>query len=111
MKSIFRRSFDPAIRFLNRYPFPRKFIIAGTLVVLPLVFVTCQYVATLNERVELSHQELAGNQVIRLLIPLWRDLRDIRLQTGVASLSGESQREDVTAELRARLQQIGRAHV
>ena len=103
MKSIFRRSFEPAIRFLNRYSFSRKFAIAGTLVVLPLVFVTCQYMAHLNEQVEVSQQELAGNQAIRLLIPLWRTLRDTRLESAVATRQGQPRTEAVVAELRVRL--------
>ncbi len=105
MKTFFRRSFDPAIRFLNRYSFPRKFAIAGTLIVLPLVFVTCQYVAHLNERVEISQQELAGNQAIRLLIPLWRTLRDARLQAVIASVQDQARPKEIAAQLPTRLRE------
>ena len=103
MKTVFRRCFDPAIQFLNRYSFPRKFAIAGTLVVLPLIFVTSQYVTMLNERVEFSQQELAGNQTIRHLIPLWRTLREIRLASIVAVADHQSL--SVSAESQERLQQ------
>jgi len=103
VKSLIRRSFDPAIQFLNRYPFPRKFAIAGTLVVLPLLFVTCQYMATLNERVELSRQELAGNQAIRSLVPLWRMLRELQMATAAAQTRDEPTDDAVISEMRERL--------
>ncbi|MBS0201958.1 MAG: PAS domain-containing protein [Planctomycetes bacterium] len=105
MKTAFRRCFVPAIQFLNRYTFPRKFAIAGTLVVLPLIFVTSQYVNTLNERVETSRQELAGNQTIRLLIPLWRTLRESRLAAIVAATGHEPQ-SVISGESRERMQHL-----
>ena len=105
MKRLVRRSFDPAIEFLNRYSFPRKFVITGTLVVLPLLFVTSQYIETLNERVELSQRELVGNQTIRALTPLWRTLNEIRLAFVVAEVQGRPQPNDVTVGWRERLQQ------
>ncbi len=105
MKSLVRRCFDPAIHFLNRYSFPRKFAIAGTLVVLPLFFVTCQYLEILNERVELSQQELAGNQTIRALTPLWRTLCEARLAAVVAGAHGHPLPDGEIADLRGRLRQ------
>lgn len=105
MKSKLRRSFDPAIRFLNRYSFPRKFAIAGMLVVLPLLFVTFQYVALLNERVELSEQAIAGNRAIRLVIPLWRTLSEARLRAVIASWQEDTQPRQVSPELRNRVRQ------
>ena len=102
MKTLLLRSFDPAIAFLNRYSFPRKFAIAGLLVVLPLVFVTLQYVAILNERVEMAQQEVAGNQTIRVLIPLWRTLREIR-HVSVAAETRGALPDDTLQELRERV--------
>jgi PAS domain S-box-containing protein len=103
VKTLLLRSFDPAIRFLNRYSFPRKFAITGLLVVLPLVFVTSQYLAMLNERVEMAQQEVAGNQTIRVLIPLWRTLREIRQAAVAAEIRG-TMTDDVLLELRDRVE-------
>ena len=105
MKSLILRCFDPAIHFLNRYSFPRKFAITGALVVFPLYFVTCQYVTTLNERVELSRQELAGNQTIRALTPLWRTLSEMRLASAVADTHGRTHSDALIEEWRGRLRQ------
>lgn len=100
-----RRTFNPAIQFLNRYTFPRKFAIAGTLVVLPLFFVTSQYIATLNDRVEQCEQELAGNQTIRLLIPVWRTLREVHQVSLASSRQRRAAPDEVPPELLARLRQ------
>ena len=78
MKSALRYLFDPAVQLMNRLPYPRKFAMAGMLFALPLVFVTSQYIALLNERVELSRRELIGNRTVRVLVPLWRVLCEHR---------------------------------
>ena len=112
MKTIQHRIFDPAILFLNRYSFPRKFAIAGTLVVLPLLFVTFHHVATLNERITLSEQALGGNQAVRLLIPLWRLLCDHRLEVVAARSRGEllpEHAEELLSRIQEQLQTIAAA--
>ena len=106
MKNLFQRTFEPAIQFLNRYPFPRKFAITGTLVVLPLVFVTWQYMAMLNHGVELSQEELAGNHTIRQLVPLWRSLREFHLATIVASSQDQPRHDDSLAGLKSRVESL-----
>lgn len=78
MKSTLRRLFDPAVQLMNRLSYPRKFAAAGMLFALPLVFVTSQYIAMLNERVEISRREQAGNRAVRLMVPLWRSLCEHR---------------------------------
>lgn len=105
MKTSLQRFFDPAIRFLNRYPFPRKFAIAGTLVVLPLVFVTCQYVSLLNQSVEHAQQELAGSHTVRHLVPLWRGLHEFYLAMILDKRHGRPQRDNFVAEFRSHAQQ------
>jgi len=104
VKNLFQRIFEPAIQFLNRYPFPRKFAITGTLVVLPLVFVTWQYMAMLNHGVELSQEELAGNHTIRQLVPLWRSLREFHVAMLVATSQGHPRRDDVIAGLKTQVE-------
>lgn len=102
--TLLRRSFDPAIRFLNQFSFPCKFAIAGTLVALPLFFITARYVETLDEHVAMSRQELAGNQAIRVLIPVWRSLGELRLASIMANVQGQP-RQDELIELCGRVEQ------
>ncbi len=86
MKIALRGLFDPAVRLMNRLSYPRKFAAAGMLFALPLVFVTSQYIAMLNERVEISQRELKGSRAVRLIVPLWRLLcehRALVTQAGV----------------------------
>ena len=78
MKTALSHLFDPAVQLMNRLSYPRKFAAAGMLFALPLVFVTSQYIAMLNERVEISRKELAGSRAVRLMVPLWRVLSDHR---------------------------------
>ena len=78
MKTALRCLFDPAVQLMNRLSYPRKFAAAGMLFALPLVFVTSQYIAMLNERVEISQRELAGNRAVRSMVPLWRVLCEQR---------------------------------
>lgn len=105
VKTQIRRWFGPAIRFLNRYSFPRKFAITGALVVVPLLFVTWQYATSVNERVELARHELSGNQVLRSLIPLWRVMREVRLGTVMATVENDS-RASAIVTIRAHCQQL-----
>jgi len=105
VKTHIRRLFGPAIRFLNRFSFPRKFAIAGSLVVLPLFFVTWQFITTVNERVEHSQHELAGNQTLRSLIPLWRVLREVRLGTVMATVEQDA-RESAIDTIRNHVRQL-----
>ena len=71
MKTALRYLFDPAVQLMNRLSYPRKFAATGMLFALPLVFVTSQYIAMLNERVEISQRELVGNRAVRSIVPLW----------------------------------------
>ena len=100
--NIIRRGFDPAIRFLNHFTFPRKFFIAGTLVVLPLFFITWQYIETLSDRVEMAQQELVGNRAIRQLIPMWRTLRELRYESLMSRYESDAAEKpiDVSASTR-----------
>ena len=95
--NIIRRGFDPAIRFLNHFTFPRKFFIAGTLVVLPLFFITWQYIETLSDRVEMAQQELVGNRAIRQLIPMWRTLRELRYESLVSRYESDAAEKPIAA--------------
>ena len=63
---------------MNRLSYPQKFAVAGMLFALPLVFVTSQYIAMLNERVEISQRELVGSRAVRMLVPLWQVLCEHR---------------------------------
>ena len=101
MKTALRYLFDPAVQLMNRLSYPRKFAAAGMLFALPLVFVTSQYIAMLNERVEISQRELAGNRVVRLMVPLWSVLCEHRqLVSGV-----DAPRHDALAELDRRFRE------
>jgi PAS domain S-box-containing protein len=86
VKIALRDLFDPAVQLMNRLSYPRKFAAAGMLFALPLVFVTSQYIAMLNERVEISQRELAGNRAVRVLVPLWQALCEHRRLLTQASI-------------------------
>ena len=104
MKTALRYLFDPAVQLMNRLSYPRKFAMAGMLFALPLVFVTSQYIAMLNERVEVCQQELAGNRAVRLMVPFWRALCEHRRLVTQARASHDAAEDAAHHWLREELQ-------
>lgn len=99
--------FAPAVRFLNRLSYPRKFGVIGLLVAIPLSLVSFFLIRELNGRIAFSAKEQLGNEYLRPLQQFAADLRDHR---GLTWARGDQQdTAEVLRRVEERLEQDVRA--
>jgi PAS domain S-box-containing protein len=72
--------FFPAIRIMNQLTYPRKFLLVGCLFALPFGVVFFLLVNEINDRMDFSKKEAAGN---KLLKPLRLTLEDLQRDRGM----------------------------
>jgi methyl-accepting chemotaxis protein len=56
MKSIF----TPAVKVMNRFSYPRKFMLVGLLMLMPLLYVMIQYIGSINYLIQFGVKEQDG---------------------------------------------------
>src|SRR5690606_14625273 len=52
--------FTPAVTLMSRLSYPRKFMLVGLLMLLPLLYVMTQYIGSINSLVEFAAKEQSG---------------------------------------------------
>jgi len=96
--------FSAAIHVMNRFKYPQKFLLVGSLLLVPTIVLMVQYINSINYDIAFAEAEQFGLQYNAPVITMLRDVQAHATYAHLERRSGEPQYADETQLLRQQIE-------
>jgi signal transduction histidine kinase/CheY-like chemotaxis protein len=96
--------FRPAVGLMNRLRYPQKFVLVGVVLLIPLVIVFMQYLASTNGNINFSSREKLGLRLAAPLMDMLVHVHQHRIATAQSQAGDTTARQSLT-DLRVKIEQ------
>ena len=102
--------FAPAVSFMNRLTYPRKFVLISVLFAVPLALVTWLLFGEINRSLDIARQQTLGLRYLTGIQPAFRAVLDQMEATAGGGTQSEAKRQSDLAALTAGMAALDRVN-